>query len=291
MENTVQIKKRLNPKLTRRRSTANTWPDEIPLEIVASDASGISGTGIARIDSATNLTATLSGTNQRAVTFPVVLVHGDPETKDLQVNDDKVVYSALNVPMLLIWLNSHHDEAVTVLSGLEFVLHHALQGEGCVLLLKHGIVKVLNKILGHADYRDNESIQLLCVQTFKQLLECNYTRDPLITRTDVLRTTFAIGANLDIENKLQLTIGVNLSLLPIPLSASNQVILAFINVRFSLYEQHGDSEGDSSVHVAMFSIRSKQTGNNAIKLHQLQHQFLQIPFYGENFHHVVLQDR
>lgn len=195
MENTVLVKKRLNPKLTRRRSTANTWPDEIPPISDTSDISDISGSCVASVESVTSLTLKMTRTHRRAEIFPVASDHGGPETRDLRANNEEVVYSALNVPMLLIWLNGHYDEAVTVLTGLEFALHHAMQGEGCMLLLKHGVLKVLNKILGHKDFRDNESIQLKCIQIFKQLLECNYTRDPLITRTDVLKTTFAIGTN------------------------------------------------------------------------------------------------
>jgi hypothetical protein len=119
---------------------------------------------------------------------------------DSSIEDDDFVpvkketpYSSLNAPMLVKWLASHYDESPTAVSGLQFIFQHTENEEGCIILLKYGVLKVLFKVQRHEPYIEHKEIQLLCVQVLRNLLECYKTMQPLISTIDVLRITFSIG--------------------------------------------------------------------------------------------------
>ena len=208
MADVILENKRLNPKLTRRVSVSAITPrsevktpqsesGDIPEDgsrtvMMSSDVfeKGSEGEEGHKIVSHDEEVA-----NLRRMTRLMSII---PAQKDddlgIEIEQKKESpYSALNTPMLITWLNKHHDELQTALSGLKFIYKHAQTGDGCVLLLKYGVLRVLFKVQKYEGYRDNKELQLLCVNIFKQLLECNYTREPLILTVDVLKTTFAIG--------------------------------------------------------------------------------------------------
>lgn len=99
--------------------------------------------------------------------------------------------SSFNAPMLCSWLYKNVKEEPTVLSGMHFLQHHLNSGEGCTLMLKHGIVDSIEKIHNH--FREHSFLQLQCIIALRKLLDCNYTRDQLIQKDSrVLRLSFAI---------------------------------------------------------------------------------------------------
>ena len=200
MTDNVLESNRLNPKLTKRLSLVKP--------LLEKDSSK-QGTDRPHVDSNT--------TNWKTVTQDETLRHeegtitadsyydynyDDDEGINKLDNDDGFInidkkkeqpFSLNNVPMLLTWLYKHFDEMDTAIAGLEFTLKHANTGDGCVLLLKYGVLSTLFMIQRHDGYKDNKEVQLLCVKIFQQLLQCNYTREPLIITTEVLKTTFSIG--------------------------------------------------------------------------------------------------
>jgi hypothetical protein len=100
--------------------------------------------------------------------------------------------SSFNAPMLCSWLYKNVEEEPTVVSGMAFLQEHLNNGEGCQLMLKHGIVDSIEKIHNH--FRSHSDLQLQCVVALRKLLDCNYTRDLLIKHdTRAMRLAFAIG--------------------------------------------------------------------------------------------------
>lgn len=192
MTSIVLENKRLNPKLIRRRSVLATWPGVDPPEAEVDTVS----TEL-EVDSKIRSSQESNHSTLPAEKMAVKEISDDrlSSISDAEQKNNEL-HSAFNAPMLINWLGKHYDELSTVISGLEFTLHHAQKGDGCVLLLKYGVLRALLKIQRHDAYSDEKNVQLLCVQIFKQLLECNYTRDPLIITSEVLRITFSIGEYL-----------------------------------------------------------------------------------------------
>jgi hypothetical protein len=62
-----------------------------------------------------------------------------------------------------------------------------------VLAMKHNVLDIVLKIQRHDEYRDHAEMHLLVVSICRRLLECNYTRDAIIYKTDVLRVAFTIA--------------------------------------------------------------------------------------------------
>jgi hypothetical protein len=178
MASVILPNQRLNPKLTRRQSvTAVKVEDTVEVENELS----------------TTKAPPLIKDCVKA--FFVFIRDSDsiPEADEDSTMRKKDPYSALNAPMLVTQLSKHFDEVSTAISALGFVLKHAEEGEGCVLLLKYGILSTIFKVHLHEPYVDHKEIQLLVASVLKQLLECNYTRDSLIDNLDVLRVTFSIA--------------------------------------------------------------------------------------------------
>lgn len=86
---------------------------------------------------------------------------------------------AFNAPMLVAWLLRHFHEELTMQQGLKYALDKLQDGEGCVLLLRHGLAPALQKIHTHF-LKISPEIELLILQCFRQLLDCNFTRDTLL---------------------------------------------------------------------------------------------------------------
>jgi hypothetical protein len=93
-----------------------------------------------------------------------------------QAGDEDRVFHA---PVLVSWLMKSFHESSTCITGLDFVWEHVQSGEGCVLLVKHGLVDALKRI--HYDHLANFTIQLKVVRVLRRLLDCNFTRDVLLT--------------------------------------------------------------------------------------------------------------
>ena len=60
----------------------------------------------------------------------------------------------------------------------------------------------------YEEYRYNAPIQLLVISIFRKLLECNYTRDAIIYKTDVLRIAFSITHRF-MQSLEHVEVGVN----------------------------------------------------------------------------------
>ncbi len=88
--------------------------------------------------------------------------------------------AGFNVPMLVSWLNKHMKEEPTMLEGLAYVHHHLLAGDGCVLLHRHNLLDVVFKIC--KAYPQHFQMQLWIVRVLQQLLDCNFTRDAVLTK-------------------------------------------------------------------------------------------------------------
>lgn len=109
--------------------------------------------------------------------------------------------SSYNAPMLVPLIHKNVHEENTVIKGFKFALQHLQEGEGCVLLLKHGILEATLKV--HAFYfKKHPPIQLDCLNVLRQLLDCNLTRDA-ITANDLrgLNMAFTI-AHFHMNSKL-----------------------------------------------------------------------------------------
>ena len=106
---------------------------------------------------------------------------------------EHTAYTVQNTPMLIAWLRKTYVEEPSARSGLGFILKHCQKGEGCVLAMKHNAVDIVTKIQRYDEYRGHAQMQLLVASIFRRLLECNYTRDAIIYKTDVLRVAFTIA--------------------------------------------------------------------------------------------------
>lgn len=100
---------------------------------------------------------------------------------------------SFNAPMLVAWLQKHHHEEPTTLNGLRFLYKHLSTGEGCFLMLRHGVLHAIIKI--HEFYRNQPPIQLLVATVVKQLLDCNFTRSAVVSNVSVLTMCFTIAHN------------------------------------------------------------------------------------------------
>ena len=117
------------------------------------------------------------------------LVEDDSEQKALQDTDSPE--SAYNILMLVSWLFKSLNDEPTTLRGLHLVQAHSLTGEGCVQLYRHQGVKLL--LQAHAAHMRNEEIQLACLCTLRQLVDCCFTRDALNADPTILVSAFSIG--------------------------------------------------------------------------------------------------
>ena len=99
--------------------------------------------------------------------------------------------SNFNAPMLSSWLYKNVHEEPTIVTGMAFLQQHLESGEGCELMLKHDIIGAIQRI--HDFYKDHPPLQLQCVTAMRKMLECNPTRDRIISSTGPLRMVFNIA--------------------------------------------------------------------------------------------------
>lgn len=104
------------------------------------------------------------------------------------------ISESLNAPMMMQFLLRRFHEDPTVLKGLEFVLHHLDRGEGCQLFMRHGLVNLLYRAAEF--HHRNTKILLLVLQSFRQLLDCNLTRDEIIIEQDCQQTIVRLIFNI-----------------------------------------------------------------------------------------------
>ena len=71
----------------------------------------------------------------------------EPSAEDKAMAFAESTESSFNAPMLCSWLYKHVTEEPTVTSGLAFLQEHLNSGEGCQLMLKHGIVDSIEKFI------------------------------------------------------------------------------------------------------------------------------------------------
>jgi hypothetical protein len=100
------------------------------------------------------------------------------QLSSVTVAAQQAIDSSFNAPMLISFLLRRYTEDPTVLNSLEFILSHLDSGQGCVLFTRHGVVPVLLRIAEH--HTRHAKILLYVLQIFKQLLDCNYTRDMVL---------------------------------------------------------------------------------------------------------------
>jgi len=99
--------------------------------------------------------------------------------------------SSYNAPMLVPMIHKNVHEETTVVKGFKFALHHLQDGEGCALLLKHGILEATLKV--HVYYfKKHPPLQLECLNVLRQLLECNLTRNA-VTANDLRGVNMAFN--------------------------------------------------------------------------------------------------
>lgn len=110
-------------------------------------------------------------------------------------NDKKILQHAsdeeraFHAPVLVSWLMKSFHEEPTSLVGLNYVLTHCKTGEGCVLLVKHGVLDALKRV--HYQYLAHGEMQLKIILILRQLLDCNFTREYLLTGKMETKTTEA----------------------------------------------------------------------------------------------------
>lgn len=99
--------------------------------------------------------------------------------------------SNFNAPMLSSWIYKNVHEEPTVISGMAFLQQHLDGAEGCELMVKHDILGAIQRV--HNFYKDHPPLQLQCVTAIRKLLDCNFTRDSIISSTLALRISFNIA--------------------------------------------------------------------------------------------------
>jgi hypothetical protein len=111
--------------------------------------------------------------------------------EDVQLRQASEKGNAYNVLMLITWLVKNlPDEAITE-TGLKLMEVHSQVGDGCVQMYRHNVIDLLCK--ASEAYRQNSNIQLNILIIFQRLLECNYTRESIISTPKALNISFLIG--------------------------------------------------------------------------------------------------
>ena len=113
------------------------------------------------------------------------------DVEDISLREASEVGNAYNVLMLITWLAKNLDDEAVIQSGLKLMEAHANLGDGCVQIYRHKGIDLLDKT--STTYRSNGVIQLSVLAIFHRLLDCNFTRDSIITSPKVLNISFLIG--------------------------------------------------------------------------------------------------
>jgi hypothetical protein len=99
--------------------------------------------------------------------------------------------SAANILMLTSWIHKNIDDEMNTTKGIELLLAHANSGEGCVHIFRHEGLRCL--LEAQERYPQILSLQSNCLKLLCQLLECNFTRPPLLSSPLLLNLAFNIG--------------------------------------------------------------------------------------------------
>jgi len=111
--------------------------------------------------------------------------------EDIKLRQASETGNAYNILMLVTWLLKNlPDEAITE-TGLKLMEVHSQVGDGCVQIYRHHGIDLLIK--ASETYRQNSNIQLNVLIIFQRVLECNFTRESIISSTVPLNVTFLIG--------------------------------------------------------------------------------------------------
>jgi len=119
-------------------------------------------------------------------------IHEIENDEDKAMNETSGTHNSYNAPMLISWLMKHETDEPTVLSGLKFIYNHCETGEGCAVLMRHSVIGCIIKI-HETYYKTHPPIQLQCLNILNRLLDCNLTRDDIISSSKVLRASFNIA--------------------------------------------------------------------------------------------------
>ena len=120
-------------------------------------------------------------------------------------NETDTPESAANILMLTSWIHKNIDDELNTIKGLELLLSHANNGEGCIHIYRHNGIRCI--LEAQQKYSNILSLQICCLKLLCQLLECNFTRLPLITTPLLMNLAFNIGhRHLDIPEVVELSI-------------------------------------------------------------------------------------
>lgn len=106
-------------------------------------------------------------------------------------NDPDNPSSSTNILMLTSWIHKNISDELNTLRGMELLLSHASTGEGCVHIYRHNGIRCLTE--AHHHYPSVTPLQLSCLKLLCQLLECNFTRPPLLSTPELMLIAFNIG--------------------------------------------------------------------------------------------------
>jgi uncharacterized protein YutE (UPF0331/DUF86 family) len=99
--------------------------------------------------------------------------------------------SSANILMLTSWIHKNIDDEMNTVKGMELLLAHANTGEGCIHIFRHEGLRCL--LEAQEKYPQILSLQTNCLKLLCQLLECNFTRPPLLSSPLLLTLAFNIG--------------------------------------------------------------------------------------------------
>lgn len=132
---------------------------------------------------------------EQELNFTNIIDKNDPDTPD----------SSANILMLTSWIHKNIDDELNTTKGLEFLLLHANNGEGCIHIYRHNGIRCI--LEAQEKYPNILSLQICCLKLLCQLLECNFTRPSLITTPTLMTLAFNIGhRHLDNPDIIELSI-------------------------------------------------------------------------------------
>lgn len=101
--------------------------------------------------------------------------------------------SKYNGPMLINWVYKNLEDELTVDKGLQAILKHMDTGEACEIFLRHSIIDIVVRVTKRWRTQEYARVQLSCVSIIRRLLDCNFTRDSLISSPAVMMMAFNAG--------------------------------------------------------------------------------------------------
>lgn len=97
-----------------------------------------------------------------------------------------------NAKMLVSWIYKNIEHLPIIRRGMDMLLKHIQTSEGCEMMIKHECLHSLLKV--HSTYRKVVEIELIIARILRKLLDCNRTRDKLIsTSIESLNLAFSLA--------------------------------------------------------------------------------------------------